>query len=86
MIREDTKAREPLTTNYPNIKISCFSRDSMAKCHADFDVWLYEVECLMKSKLHSSGAIVHAIRHSLKGDAAQVVMRLGASANVFQLI
>ena len=61
----------------PPVKISYFSGDSSAKGHVDFDVWLYEVECLMKSESVSPDAINQVVRHSLKGDAARVAMRLG---------
>ena len=70
----------------PPVKISYFSGDSSAKGHVDFDVWLYEVECLMKSESVSPDAINQVVRHSLKGDAARVAMRLGPAANVYQLI
>uniref|UniRef100_A0A8W8HMI0 Uncharacterized protein n=1 Tax=Magallana gigas TaxID=29159 RepID=A0A8W8HMI0_MAGGI len=60
------------------IKISFFSGDS--KSDASYDVWRYEVECLLNES-YKPETISHAIRRSLKGEASRVVMHLGAGAS-----
>ncbi|XP_071087762.1 zinc finger CCHC domain-containing protein 18-like [Haliotis cracherodii] len=44
---------------------------------ASYDIWRYEVKCLYQDKLHSEDNIKQAIRRSLKGPAARVLLRLG---------
>ncbi|XP_046561905.1 uncharacterized protein LOC124270887 [Haliotis rubra] len=44
---------------------------------ATYDIWRYEVQCIFQDKLHSEDNIKQAIRRSLKGTAARVLLRLG---------
>ena len=61
-------------------KISAFSgtpgRD------ASFGRWRYEVRCLMMDKRHPEHAVLTAARRSLRSPAADVLVRLGASASL----
>lgn len=65
------------------IKISFFSGDS--KSDASYDVWRYEVECLLNES-YKPETISHAIRRSLKGEASRVVMHLGAGASTRSIL
>ena len=65
-------------------KVSCFSGDS-SKQDTSYDLWRYEVDCLIKEK-YSEEAIAQAIRRSLRGDAGKVAMRLGPEAKVDDIL
>ena len=51
-----------------------------------FDLWKYEVECLSVEGLHTPDSIQQAIRHSLKGEAGRIIMRLGPKASVQDIL
>ncbi|KAK3097682.1 hypothetical protein FSP39_012084 [Pinctada imbricata] len=71
-----------VTTHIP--KISCFSGDG-SKQDTSYDLWRYEVDCLIKEK-YSEGVIAQSIRRSLRGDAGKVAMRLGPQAKVQEIL
>ena len=52
-----------------------------SKSDATYDVWRYEVECLLNES-YKPETISHAIRRSLKGEASRVVMHLGPGASI----
>lgn len=51
-----------------------------------YDLWKYEVDCWRQDSTHSEPHILKAVRKSLRGEAARVSMRLGASASLKQLV
>ena len=51
-----------------------------------YDVWRYEVRCLQQDSLYSEEMITKAMRRSLKGDAAKVLVRLGSHAAVTEVL
>ncbi|XP_071118240.1 uncharacterized protein [Haliotis cracherodii] len=53
---------------------------------ADYDVWRYEVNCLIESKTHDNSVILQAIRQPLKGEAALIVMKLGHHASIVDIL
>lgn len=63
------------------LRISFFSGEEKDS----YDLWKYEVICLMKES-HSEQSILQAIRRSVKGEAAKVIMRLGVGANVQEIL
>ena len=63
-----------------------FSGDEAAKGDCRYDLWKYEVDCLVKEGIHSEETIRHVIRRSLKGEAAHVLKRLGPRATVKQIL
>ncbi|KAK3098932.1 hypothetical protein FSP39_024397 [Pinctada imbricata] len=71
-----------MTSHIP--KISTFSGDT-TKQDTSYDLWRYEVDCLVKEK-YSEAVIAQAIRRSLRGDAGKVAMRLGSDAKVNQIL
>ncbi|CAG2192826.1 unnamed protein product [Mytilus edulis] len=64
-------------------RISAFSGD--AKTGTPYDLWRYEVQCLIKTG-HTHETITMAIRRSLRGDASKVPMRLGPEATIDDII
>ena len=64
-------------------RLPTFSGDK--KGETNFDLWKYEVQCLLKDN-YSETAISQAIRRSLKGDAARIVMVLGPDANITDIL
>lgn len=54
--------------------------------HVSFDVWQYEIKCLIKSKRYSNEIILQALRNSLRGEASKVVVRLGEESTVDQIV
>jgi hypothetical protein len=51
-----------------------------------YDLWQFEVDCLLQSKQRSADVVLHAVRKSLKGDAAQMSMKLGHKASLSELL
>lgn len=60
-------------------RISAFSGD--AKTGKPYDLWRYEVQCLIKTG-HTHETITMAIRRSLRADASKVFMRLCPEATI----
>ena len=51
-----------------------------------FEVWKFEVECLIQDKKYREDTKTEAVRKSLKGEAAKLAMRLGHRATVEDII
>lgn len=51
-----------------------------------FDVWRYDVECIMRDHRHSPEIVNESIRRSLKGEAAKVLVRLGPQASPHEVL
>lgn len=66
----------------PPLRISTFSGDGK---DSTYDLWKYEVTCLMKEK-HPREDLLMAVRRSLKGEAANVLMRLGTVDKVDEIL
>ncbi len=62
-------------------RLSTFSGEAGSKTDASFDLWRYEVTCILEGQLHPEESIRQAIRRSLKGQAARVAMHLGPTAD-----
>lgn len=60
-------------------RLSLFSGD---KKDAEYDVWKYEVQCLKREGVYPDESILHALRRSVKGEAARVLMNLGPTATI----
>lgn len=63
-----------------------FSGDEMAKGDCKYDLWRYEMDCLVKEHTHSEETLRHVIRRSLKGEAAHVLKRMGANPSVEKIL
>ena len=62
-------------------RISLFYGDKV-KGQATYDQWVYEVKCLFKEETHKPEVIAQAIRRSLRGDASNLVRRLGIGSSI----
>ena len=81
--KDQSSASTKITSHYIP-KISCFSGDG-SKQDTTYDLWRYEVDCLLKEK-YSEEIVAQSMRRSLRGDAGKVAMRLGPEANVSQIL
>lgn len=86
--QEDIKP-EPteLYANFNPPRLPTFSgKDRPGNGETTFELWRYEVRCLQEQKIHPDELIVQAIRRSLKGDAAKILMRLGPKPDIFLIL
>ncbi|XP_055954536.1 uncharacterized protein LOC130013600 [Patella vulgata] len=73
-----TKSRPPVN---PMPKLSMFYGEP-GKGEVSYDLWRYEVDCLISEGVYDNHVILLAIRRSLKGEAGKVIMRLGPHVDV----
>ncbi|KAK3108457.1 hypothetical protein FSP39_008288 [Pinctada imbricata] len=90
-IKPTVKVNTDSTTD-TTVKLSSHYRPKLSNFYGDgsksdipYDQWRYEVDCLVREKYDDS-IIAQSIRNSLKGNAAQVAMRLGPEAKVPALL
>lgn len=76
-----SKSCNSVTVPIQQPRISIFTGEN-AKGELAFDLWKYEVKCLLMDKTYSSDVIGSAIRKSLRGETGRVAMRLGPSASI----
>lgn len=90
----DAKPGASADTSTPSVfkketlpRVPVFSGSTPLKSdHVPFDVWHYELQCLVKQKQFSTNAILNAARFSLRGEASKVAVRLGTEVTVEQLM
>jgi hypothetical protein len=70
----------------PSLRISTFSGEPPGKGDTSFDLWRYEVHCVLLEGQYSKETVRHAVWKSLKGEAGKMVMRLGISASIGQIL
>lgn len=77
----DASCSSKETTSYTSItpKLPFFLGDK--KGETSYDLWHYEVECLIKDGGKTS-TILQSIRRSLRGNARRVLMQLGPEASI----
>ena len=81
------KKESQATRNYHQTpRISPFSGDDNSKSDTSFDLWKFEVECLLKTKMHPEPVICLAVRKSLRGEAARIAKRQGSEATVHRIL
>lgn len=68
-----------VTHTFP--KLAVFSGES-SKGSVSYDLWHYDVRCLVQENLHPPEGIKQAIRNSLRGEAGRIVNRLGPGATI----
>ena len=86
---ETTASKEKIvvTDPYSFPKLSPFSGDEIrSKNVASYEEWKYEVDCLMQDGSYKESQLGQAIRKSLRSQAKRVVMPLGASASVSEIM
>ena len=76
----DTSSKEVKeTTKYPRISLLFGEK---GKGEVSYRTWRYEVNCVLHEKAYSKESLMLGIRRSLRGEAADMVMRLGESASI----
>lgn len=92
--KRESASSEPLgATSSPHVtkhitplhapKLPVFSGDK--KGDTSYDLWRYEVKCLMKDDV-SAATILQSIRRSLRSGASRVLMRLGTDASIEEIL
>ena len=59
---------------------------STQKNSTPYDVWRYEVTCLLAEHLYSTESILEAVRRSVRGGAERVLMRLGPRGDIRDIL
>ena len=68
-------------------KITYFSgEEPKPKNEATYEEWRYEVECIKKDGIYSEQIIAQAVRKSLKGPAKRVLLPLGPSVSIKDML
>lgn len=68
-------------------RLSVFTGEKpVGKGDTNYEMWRYEVKCLLSEKIHSVESIFQAVRRSLRGEAGMIAMRLGPAANLEELL
>ncbi|XP_077864102.1 modulator of apoptosis 1-like [Saccoglossus kowalevskii] len=60
--------------------------DPKGKDNVTFECWKYEVQCLLRDRVHSRKVLTQAIRKSVRGEAGQVVMGMGVDPTVEAIV
>ena len=56
------------------------------KGETTYELWRFEIQCLVREKVYRHDQILQAMRRSAKGEAANIMMRLGTSASIDDII
>ena len=68
-------------------RLATFSGGKDAKgSDTTFELWHYEVKCLMQDKVYPRKLVLHAVRKSLRGEAGEVAMLVGEKATLEQIL
>lgn len=51
-----------------------------------YSTWKYEIQCLVKEKIHPEETLSLAIRRSFRGEAADILRRLGTNASIGEVL
>ena len=68
-----------------NISVSYFSGES-GKGEVEFEIWKYEVGCLIRSGMYRENVVLEAVRRSLKGKSRTVLLHLGEWATIGEVM
>ena len=83
----DTVKHESSTVKPHLPRVPIFSGSVPMKAdHVPYEVWNYELQCLLQGKQYSPEAILNAARLSLRGEASRVAVRLGTEATITELM
>lgn len=76
-----------IAPSYSQPKLPFFSgSDEPPKGEVSYEVWSYEVKCLQNSHYLPEHVLLYAIRNSLKGSARSLLIPLGESASVTDIL
>ena len=70
----------------PVPRVGFFSGEDGKTSEVSFSQWKFEVRGLQADELYSAGAIKQAVRRSLRGRAADVVLRLKSDAGIEEVV
>ena len=76
---------KPVTVTSQPPRVNCFS-GTVHKGETSYDLWRYEVRCLLKDPTYTKVMKDNAIRRSLRGEAGRVAMHLGIDASMEQVL
>lgn len=80
---ERNKGQTCIDSQFLYPKFSPFSgEDPKPKTEATFEEWKYEVNCIRQDGDHSDATVSQAIRKSLRGQAKRVLLPLGTTADI----
>ena len=83
--KEGTSQQIPKSSPITYIpKLVSFSGEP-GKNEVSYDLWRYDVTCLLEEKVYSKESIRNAVRNSLRGEAARIAMRLGTRATIHDI-
>lgn len=83
---------QPLNTSYiappySQPKLPIFSgQEDPPKGEVTYEVWSFEVKCLQNSQYLPEHVLLQSIRHSLKGSARSIIVPLGETATVADIL
>lgn len=84
-VKIKTEQTDETTKQYVNFpRISTFSGSPRGE--TSYELWRYEIQCLLNEKVYRHDQILQAIRRSVKGEAANILMRLGPGATIDNII
>ena len=75
-----------VTTHQQPPRLATFAGKDAKGSDTSFELWLYEVKCLMRDKVYPTKLLLHAVRKSLRGEAGEVAMRVGTDATLKQIL
>ena len=81
--KADPTATVSLSNNFP--RISLFYGDNV-KGEVSFPQWMFEVKSLLLEKQYKPEVLAQAIRKSLRGEASNLLRRLGIGATIPQIL
>jgi hypothetical protein len=56
------------------------------KGDVNYSTWKYEIQCLVEEKIYPEETLLLAIRRSVRGEAADILRRLGTKANISEVL
>lgn len=84
-VRSDRGSRGSTQTSYNYPKISSFGGQG-GQGEVNWEYYKFEIEALVADGVFSEKQILHGIRRSVKGEAADTLRRLGTSASIEEVI
>ena len=82
-VKPDPAEKVSVSPQYP--RISLFYGDN-TKGEVPYQQWIYEIKCLLFEKTYKPEIILQAVRRSVRGEAANLLRRLGTGASISQII
>lgn len=88
--KETTNSRTGATVTVPSQqpRLSIFygDTDHVNKGEATYEQWRYEVRSLINERIYRDETILQSIRRSVRGEASKILMRLGTSVTIEQVL